>query len=290
MSVEVLRLAAFTTDPDAGNPAGVVIGDEHPPRDEMQRVAAEVGFSETAFLRPSGRAQDGRPRWDVRYFTPTTEIDFCGHATIAAAAELGRRHGPGRFLFEIRAGTVPVSAENSGTGRRRAALTSPAVTLDEASDAVVEQALTWLRWTRSDLDPERPPVVGSAGAPHLLLFLRERFALADLRMDRERLAALCRDQGWVGVYCLWARADDRYDARNAAPAVGIDEDPGTGAAAAVLGGHLRATGVVEPGATVTIVQGEDMGRRCDITVRPRADDPGVDVAGDVAEIPPTSGR
>src|SRR6478736_3958853 len=67
----LLRLAAFTADPAGGNPAGVWIGTELPPAPVMQRVAAEVGFSETAFLAPDGSGLPGRFR--VRYFSPLAE-------------------------------------------------------------------------------------------------------------------------------------------------------------------------------------------------------------------------
>ena len=86
----LLRLAAFTTDPNGGNPAGVWVGEALPTETEMQRIAAEVGYSETAFLAPDGSGDAGRFR--VRYYSPLAEVQFCGHATIAggvALAELG---------------------------------------------------------------------------------------------------------------------------------------------------------------------------------------------------------
>ena len=86
----LLRLAAFTTDPRGGNPAGVWIGEALPSAAEMQRVAAEVGYSETAFIAPDRTGGAGRFR--VRYFSLLAEVQFCGHATIAGGvvlAELG---------------------------------------------------------------------------------------------------------------------------------------------------------------------------------------------------------
>ena len=85
----LLRLAAFTTDPSGGNPAGVWIGEALPADDEMQRIAAEVGYSETAFLAPDGSGATGRFR--VRYFSPLAEVPFCGHATIASGVALAER-------------------------------------------------------------------------------------------------------------------------------------------------------------------------------------------------------
>lgn len=73
----VHRIAAFSDGNTGGNPAGVWIGDAMPDASRMQAIAAEVGFSETAFAAPEGDA------WRVRYFSPAMEVPFCGHATIA---------------------------------------------------------------------------------------------------------------------------------------------------------------------------------------------------------------
>ena len=79
MTPAVLRYSAFTTDPSGGNPAGVVLDARGLSDAAMQRIAADVGYSETAFLVPRA---DGE--LDVRYFSPLAEVSFCGHATIAA--------------------------------------------------------------------------------------------------------------------------------------------------------------------------------------------------------------
>src|SRR5262249_55054270 len=81
-AMKVLRIAAFCDGGGGGNPAGVVIGQQFPSEAEMRRVAAEVGFSETAFAVPAERG------WRVRYFSPESEVPFCGHATIALGAAL----------------------------------------------------------------------------------------------------------------------------------------------------------------------------------------------------------
>ena len=101
---EVLRYAAFTTDPRGGNPAGVVLDATGMTDEQMLATAAEVGFSETAFLVP------GPDPVGVRYFSPRAEVSFCGHATIASAVAWAERHGPGRLLFDTPAGEVEVGA------------------------------------------------------------------------------------------------------------------------------------------------------------------------------------
>lgn len=85
----VLRIAAFSDGDVGGNPAGVWIGEHLPADSEMQQIAAEVGFSETAFAVPKDTG------FRVRYFSPESEVPFCGHATIALGAALALRNGDG---------------------------------------------------------------------------------------------------------------------------------------------------------------------------------------------------
>ena len=90
---EVLRYSAFTETPEGGNPAGVVLDATGLDDERMLAIAAELGYSETAFLLPRGGGE-----FDVRYFSPVAEVPFCGHATIAAGVAHADRHGPGRPL------------------------------------------------------------------------------------------------------------------------------------------------------------------------------------------------
>src|SRR4029077_8448338 len=132
----LLRLAAFTTEPSGGNPAGVWIGTAFPPDDEMQRIAAEVGYSETAFLVPADDADAGHFR--VRYFSPLAEVPFCGHATIASGVALAERadragvgpvagDGPGaNLVLETNGGPVTLVMTTDADGLTRATLTSVA--------------------------------------------------------------------------------------------------------------------------------------------------------------------
>ena len=106
MTPAVLRYSAFTTDPSGGNPAGIVLDARGLSDDAMRRIAADVGYSETAFLLPRA---DGE--LDVRYFSPLAEVSFCGHATIAAMVAHARRQGPGDFVLHTQAGRVRVTVD-----------------------------------------------------------------------------------------------------------------------------------------------------------------------------------
>ena len=255
MSDDVLRYAAFTDRPTGGNPAGVVLDATRMSDDEMLAVAAEVGFSETAFLTGG----DGAER-EIRYFSPLAEVPFCGHATVATAVALADRHGPGDVVFHTRNGPVPVTTRGDDQGRITATLTSVPPHVDEVAEADLEEALAALGWAREELDPELPPRVGFAGAHHLVIGAATRERLADLDYDFDRLAGLMAARDWTTVQLVWREGELRFHARDPFPPGGAVEDPATGAAAAALGAYLRELGLVEPPATLTILQGEDMGR------------------------------
>lgn len=271
--MEVQRYTAFSADPAGGNPAGVVLDAPDLPDDELLAVAAEVGFSETAFLRPRA---DGEH--DIRYFSPLAEVPFCGHATIATAVAHAERHGPGTLRLHTRAGVVPVTVTASDDGRLRAALTSVEPAVEDLDAADLDALLAALGWAAADLDPTLPPRVAYAGAWHPVLAAATRARLADLRYDFDGLGALMARRGWTTIALVHRAAPDVLHARNPFPPGGIVEDPATGAAAAAVGGYLRALGLVEPPATLTIHQGDDLGRPGVLTVTiPPAG--GIEVAG-----------
>ncbi len=254
------RLAAFTSRPEGGNPAGVWIGDALPDAAAMQKVAAEVGYSETAFLAPA----HGRTR-TVRYFSPLAEVPFCGHATIAAGVLLGDTEGDGVYVLSTAVGDVPVDVRTV-EGRREAALVSVEPRQTPIAEPLLDSILAALRWQRDDLDPRLPPARAYAGAWHLVLAAASRERLARLDYDFERLQELMLGDGLTTLQLVWRERADLFQARNPFPVGGVVEDPATGAAAAALGGYLRALGEVAPPARLTILQGEAMGRPSRIEV------------------------
>jgi PhzF family phenazine biosynthesis protein len=254
---EVLRYAAFTTTPVGGNPAGVVLDAARLTAKEMLAVAADVGYSETAFLTAVD-SQAGR--YLTRYYSPLAEVPFCGHATIAAAVAHAERHGPGRLLLDTRAGEVAVTTERADDGTVTATLTSVAPQQRPVSPGDLTEALAALGWDASDLDPSLPAEVAYAGAWHLVLAAATRERLGRLDYDFERLGALMAARDWTTVQLVWRESELRFAARDPFPPGGVVEDPATGAAAAAFGGYLRAHDLVPSPAQVTIIQGTDMGR------------------------------
>lgn len=148
--MEILRYAAFSTEPSGGNPAGVVLDASGATDTQMQQVAADVGFSETAFYVDGG---DGHV--DVRYFSPLAEVPFCGHATIASAVAHAERHGPGALHLNTRVGRVEVTTSVRPDGFLTATLTSVAPRSEPITDGDLGRLLDALGWSRDELDPDR---------------------------------------------------------------------------------------------------------------------------------------
>jgi hypothetical protein len=192
MSGEVLRYAAFPAGNAGGNPAGVVLDARGMTDEEMLAVAAEVGFSETAFLFPSESSADridGVSKAQVRYFSPLAEVPFCGHATIATAVAHAERHGAGRLDLVTRGGLVPVHTRDDG-GSLMATLTSVEPSVQPMSSDALAAALEALGWSPDVLDDALPPYIGFAGNHHPVLALSSRQVLAGLDYDYAALAAL----------------------------------------------------------------------------------------------------
>ena len=271
------RLAAFTTTPDGGNPAGVWIGDSLPSPAEMQSIAAEVGFSETAFLAPAA----GFDR-TIRYYSPEAEVSFCGHATIASGVILGETAGDGIYRLSTTEGVVPV-AVTVRNGMREASLTSVEPATAAAPESLVGDVVACLGWKSSDLDPAIPPARAYAGAWHLVLAAARAERLSDLTYDFETLKRVMLQDGLTTIQLVWRESADLFHSRNPFPVGGVVEDPATGAAAAALGGYLRAAGLVEPPATIVIRQGEAMGRPSRLVVTIPATG-GISVSGTAVRI------
>ncbi|MFB9239115.1 PhzF family phenazine biosynthesis protein [Plantactinospora siamensis] len=279
--MEILRYAAFTDTPSGGNPAGVVLDARGATDAEMLAVAADLGYSETAFLTPTGERT-----WAVRYFSPKAEVPFCGHATIASAVAYAQRHGAGTLRLATAAGAVRVRTSGGEDGAFTATLTSVPPRTVPLADTDLTALLAALRWSIEDLDAALPPRVAYAGAWHPVLAAGTRRRLAELEYDYPALAALMAARDWTTVDLVWRESATLFHARNPFPPGGVVEDPATGAAAAAFGGYLRELGLVAVPAALSVHQGVDLGRpsllRVDIGADPAA---GIDVTGTAVPLP-----
>lgn len=257
--MEILALRAFTTanpNPHSGNPAGVVVDAESLSRAEMAAIAAELGYSETAFLT-AVTPTSAR----IRYFTPRSEIAFCGHATIASGVALARRGAGPVLAFTTNAGEVLVEASAEA-----ATLTAVDTTVEELPGELLEELLAALGLSRGDLDPALPPAFVRGGNPHPILFVRAG-VLTSLDHDADAVVDLQNRAGWDGtIPVIHRNSASRFTSRNPFPRGGIREDPATGSAAAGLGSYLRAGRHLALPAVIEVEQGAHAGRPSLLTV------------------------
>ncbi|CAB3718635.1 putative isomerase YddE [Achromobacter deleyi] len=257
--MHIHRIAAFTSDGHGGNPAGVVLADQLPPTEEMQRVAAQVGYSETVFSCPNG---DGS--WLTRYYSPEAEVAFCGHATIALGAVLGQTFGPATYPLSLAHNQIEVAAEKRD-GEWTSVLRSPPTRSAIAQPELLAEALKIFRYAASELNPALAPCLAHAGLDHLVIPLQSRAALARMDYDLDEGRRFMQTHGIGTVAFVFREGDRRFQARNAFAIGGVLEDPATGAAAAAFAGMLRDLGQVQEG-EIVIMQGVDMGQPCRIEV------------------------
>ena len=214
MSCELHVVDAFTGHPFRGNPAAVCILDGPADPGWMQQVAAELKHSETAFLHP------GTSGWNLRWFTPTREVELCGHATLASAFVLWqtKRAGEGSpITFDTLSGTLTARQDRAWITldfpADPAQVIPPVAGLDKALGAV--------------------PVFTGKGRFDLLVELPAAADVCDCEPDMAALAAL--PARGIIVTAASDLPDFDFVSRFFAPSAGVPEDPVTGSAHCCLG-------------------------------------------------------
>lgn len=228
---------AFTDEPLSGNAAGVVPEAEGLTDDQRQAIARELGASETAFLAESDRA-DRR----IRYYTPTTEIDLCGHATIASHAHLLEEGtiDVGTHSLETNVGVLEVEVTEAGVVWM--SQDDPSVERVDLEYGRVAGALGIDPAALADVGSDLPLAVASTGFPFLVVPVNFLATLGDVEPDYDALEALCSAVDAAGLYAFTfdtLEADSTLHARAFVPSAGIPEDPVTGTAGGATGAYLR---------------------------------------------------
>ncbi len=256
--VDVFAEAAF-----GGNPLAVFPDAAGVPAPLMQRIANELNLSETAFVLPAdGPGADFR----VRIFTPAVEMPMAGHPTVGTAhvlARLGRiTPAQTRVVFQEGVGPVPVAVAFEGGQPDLVTMDQPVPRFGApwADRAALADLLSL---DLADLVPELPAEPGSAGVPFLFVPLKGLDAVRRAALRLDRWARRLKDYEAPNVYVFTLeteRPGSTVHGRMFAPALGIAEDPATGAANGPLGAYLVRHGLATPGAPLVSEQGFEMGR------------------------------
>ncbi len=267
----IYQVDAFTRRRFEGNPAGVVVNADGLTPSQMQAIARELNNSETAFIL-SPTAPDHEV-W-IRFFTPTTEVPSCGHATISAHyVRAVEQDLPSCTVTQrIGIGVLPVDVVRSDAGYR-IFMTQGGFTLSDPVDGETRNAiLCALGLSAGDLDLRCPIQTASTGHSKWMIGLKRRAVLDGLHPDLTHLAAISARTGCNGFFAFTLDSDDPEilaHGRMFAPAIGIPEDPVTGNANGPLGAYLvhhRILAASNGAITFKARQGEAIGRPGIVTV------------------------
>jgi trans-2,3-dihydro-3-hydroxyanthranilate isomerase len=259
-----------------GNPLAVVLDAAQLSTAQMQAIAAEFNYSETTFVLPPA---DPAHSAQVRIFTPRTEVPFAGHPNVGTAFVLARELAaagsavPAQFLFEERAGIVPVRVLfDTGTAGHAGAVIGAELQapqpLTHSAPVPLEDAAACLSLPAAALSSAvHTPLVASVGLPFLVAEVHTRAALAEARPDAAAHERILPGLGADGIYAYVRYHDDAatgaavLHARMFAPLDGVPEDPATGSATAAT---LALLAGLDPAADNErhwrVHQGDDMGR------------------------------
>ncbi len=239
----VFQVDAFASEPLAGNPAGVVPEADDLTDEQMQAIASELALSETAFLHESESADR-----QVRYFTPTQEVDLCGHATIGSFVHLTETGlEPGATTLETNVGVLEVEVESDGTVWMTQG--TPSVREVECGYDVVAEALDVEQEALEGASADLPLAVTTTGLPFLAVPITYLSDLGGATPDMRKIEALTESVAATGIYCFTfdtLEADSTLHGRMFAPGAGVPEDPVTGTASGAVGAYLDRYGAFNP--------------------------------------------
>lgn len=261
--IEIQIIDAFCEEAFCGNPAGVVLAGAGLSEPAMQAIAREINASETAFLVDE---TDGQ--YQVRYFTPTQEVDFCGHASVALASALAWTdrvvlgEEGAQIQFEVAAGQIPIELRSHQVCGVEVVMTQ---TQPLFADFGYKMELLA---GALGLDPYLIPPSWPLGLAHtglwaLVVPVATTAAVDQARPDFAALSDLNKKIGCVSTHLYTHAGPNNLYCRGFSPAVGVSEDPFTGSATGATAALLVREGAIElspPTARLTFEQGHSLGR------------------------------
>ena len=243
MNYRVYQIDSFTRERFHGNPAGVVANADGLTEAQMQLIARELNNSETAFLfSPTGTDYDV----EVRFFTPTTEVPLCGHATIAAHYVRAIEGDlTGRFIQKTKAGLLPVEIIKEDNDFSIIMTQAEPFVSEPFAPDVVRSISEALGIMPEELRENCPVAIASAGHSKIMVGIKDLQVLHSLQPNDAALTEISRQVGCNGYYVFTLHPEEPVlvHGRMFAPAIGIKEDPVTGNANGPLGIYMVHFGI-----------------------------------------------
>jgi PhzF family phenazine biosynthesis protein len=260
--IRIYALNAFSKTKRGGNPAGVVLDTDRLAEISMQKTAARVGLSETAFVQKSAAAD-----FKIRFFTRAAEVDLCGHATIAVFSLLFalRRIRAGKYSQETKAGILGVEVQKDGTVFMEQTMPFFENAIDRGEVAGS------LGIGLDSLAPDMPVQIVSTGLRDIIVPIISLRKLSSIKPDLDKIAGISKKHGAVGYHAFSLETKHKSTAhcRNFAPLYGIPEEAATGTSSGALACYLFKHGKIteEQAQRLVFEQGYGMRRPSEILVR-----------------------
>ncbi len=260
--LKIYTVDAFTNQQFNGNPAGVVVDADALTIEEMKLIAKEINLSETAFILSSLN----EAHFKIKYFTPTGEIDFCGHATIALAWVLGSVYNykdkVKELILDTNIGLIPIDWVIENNILKRIVMTQVTPQIREFNEEP-NIIFKLLGLSLDDYDSQYPIKLAYTGNWHLVIPIKTKLAIDNAQPDYEDLTIHNQKLG-VSTTHLFT-FDTKTDSyliytRDFAPAAGVNEDPVTGSANGALAGYLVNELILNEFNTYLITQGNSFNR------------------------------
>ena len=268
---------AFSSEIFKGNQAGVVILEEkenYPTETLMKNIAAELKHSETAFVKKFENT-----RFKIRYFTPTEEVELCGHATISIFSVLRELKliSSGKYIAETLAGSLEIVVDKDFIWMDMA---SPKIeytfNLDE-----IKKIYSAFNLNIDQASKNLIPKIVNTGLSDIIIPIENKETLDSFVMNKEKVIELSKKYKVVGAHLFTLDKSKKVTAfcRNIAPLVGIDEECATGTSNGALTHYLKDYGIISSKDINTFIQGESMGRASTILSRYKEDEMTIQVGG-----------
>ena len=275
--MKIFIVDAFTNEKFGGNQAGVVLLDEYPEEAIMMKLSNELRYSETAYIKEIGENE-----FQIRYFTPNSEVDLCGHATIASfkvLLNLGKVKDNSKALLHTLSGDLNIEITN---GYILMDMASPKK-LNEISEKDKLIELYSIMGLDYDIEKEKGlnliPMMISTGLPDIMMPVTSLETLNNIAPDFKALSDLSKKYDVVGVHAFTNNVTDATcHVRNFAPLYDIDEEAATGTSNGALTYYGYINGFIKDKDNCLFIQGEKMGRPSEI--RTKIEDGKIMVGGD----------